>query len=231
LAILETLVSAVLEDAAGTPQAADYVEAVERSQARLQELIVEVTSTTTEAERQMVAEAHANFARHGLRDLLCELRLSIWERGRDALVEVGEYLPWLRRILVGCSRQEPAPSTAPAAAPRPDVSTPTNGAIAATQKPVALNSDLDTLADALLSSGHALESRFVRSFKRGMRVNWLDLIEDVFPGQDREWPTVKTWAIRTNNAIADIDPNCNLRFSSSLKDHTVFCQRRGNPPR
>jgi hypothetical protein len=82
--------------------------------------------------------------------------------------------------------------------------------------------DEAAVASALLEKGHALEAAFVRHFRNRSSSSWLDVIEAVCPGEEREWGTVKTWVNRVNNALADVDPDCPLRFSTSQRSHMII---------
>jgi len=88
--------------------------------------------------------------------------------------------------------------------------------------PVVAPFDEAAIADALASKGFTLEAAFVRRFKGHTTVHWMDIVEGVCPGEDRDWATVKTWVHRVKSALLEIDSHCRLSFSTTTRDHLVI---------
>ena len=53
-------------------------------------------------------------------------------------------------------------------------------------------------------------------------MTWQEIMEAVCPGEDRDWGTVKTWATRVKNALADVAPHCGLTFRTSQREYRVI---------
>ncbi len=82
--------------------------------------------------------------------------------------------------------------------------------------------DENAVADALAAEGYTLEAAFVRHFKSRQTSTWQDIVEAVCPGEERCWGTVKTWATRVKNVLADVAPHCRLTFRTSQRQFLVI---------
>jgi hypothetical protein len=82
--------------------------------------------------------------------------------------------------------------------------------------------DENSLADVLVTKGYTLEAAFVRHFKDRQITTWQEIVQAVCPGEERDWGTVKTWATRVKNALADVAPHCRLTFRTSQRRFLVI---------
>ena len=73
----------------------------------------------------------------------------------------------------------------------------------------------------LAAASYTLEAAFVRHFKNKLTSPYEDVIEAVCKGEDGAWETVKTWCTRVRNALCHVDPQCRLRFSTTIRDRLV----------